>query len=177
MIESERLILRGWIGSDRAPFHAMGNDALVMEYLGPPQSIEDIDAAMARQNGLLADVGHCFWAIERKGDGAFLGFCGIKPGAVGTPIEGRIEIGWRLGSAHWGKGYAREAAEASLGWGWANLDVDSIWAITVLGNLRSWGLMERLGMTRHPELGFDHPQPDLDPRLVPHITYSMGRPA
>jgi len=177
MIDTAGLVLRGWIDADKAPFHAMCNDPAVMEYLGPPLSHDDVDAAVARQNALLADLGHCFWAIERKDDGAFLGFCGLKPGAAGTPIEQRIEIGWRIGRAHWGQGYAREAAKASLHWGWANLDVESIWAITVPGNSRSWGLMERIGMIRRAELDFDHPLPGLEARLKPHITYTVGRPA
>jgi RimJ/RimL family protein N-acetyltransferase len=177
MIETGRLTLRGWIESDKAPFHAMCNDPVVMEYLGDPMSMADVDAAAARQNGLIADLGYCFWAVERRDDKAFLGFCGIKPGATGTPIEGRIEIGWRLAQPHWGKGYAREAAQASLDWAWANTDADSVWAITNIGNARSWGLMERLGMRRRPEFDFDHSQPNLEARLIPHITYSIGRPA
>ncbi|MET0377337.1 MAG: GNAT family N-acetyltransferase [Rhizorhabdus sp.] len=176
MIETDRLVLRGWIDADKAPFHAMCNDRAVMEYLGAPLSHDDVDAAVARQNGFLVDAGYCFWAVERKSDSAFLGFCGLKPGAAGTPIEGRVEIGWRLAAAHWGAGYAREAAAASLAWGWANADADTIWAITVPGNSRSWGLMERLGMVRRCDLDFDHPLPGLEERLKPHITYSIGRP-
>lgn len=177
MIETDRLVLRGWVETDKAPFHAMCNDPVVMEYLGPPLSHDDVAAAAARQNGLLADVGYCFWAIERKADRAFLGFCGLKPGAIGTPIEDGIEIGWRLAAEHWGRGYAREAAEASLSWGWINIAADSIWAITVSGNRRSWGLMERLGMARRPDLDFDHPQSGLEDRLKPHVVYRIERPA
>lgn len=177
MIETERLVLRGWRETDAEPFHAMGRDPAVMEFLGPLAERADVDAAIVRQNGFLDSYGHCFWALERRDDGAFLGFCGIKPGAAGTPIEGQTEIGWRLATSHWGQGYAREAAQASLDWGWANLDADRIWAITVNDNSRSRGLMERLGMTRHPELDFLHPLPGLDERLRPHITYSIGRPA
>ncbi|KKC27131.1 GNAT family N-acetyltransferase [Sphingomonas sp. SRS2] len=177
MIETERLVLRGWVEADKAPFHAMGNDPAVMEYLGPPLGHDDIDVMTARQNGFLADAGYCFWAVERKQDGAFLGFCGLKPGAISTPIEGRVEIGWRLAAAHWGAGYAREAAAASLAWGWANTDADAIWAMTVPANSRSWGLMERLGMQRRRDLDFNHPQPGLEERLKPHIVYTIGRPA
>ena len=176
MIETGRLLLRRWRAADAAPFLAMGRDPRVMEYLGEPMTRSEVDAAMTRQNGFIDAQGHGFWAIERRTDGAFLGFCGIKPGATGTPIEGRIEIGWRLAADHWGQGLAREGAQASLDWGWANLAVDDIWAITVIGNSRSWGLMERLGMTRRPELDFDHPQAGLAERLRPHITYAIERP-
>ncbi len=176
MIATDRLHLRRWTDADRAPFHAMCQDPQVMEYLGDPQPRAATDAMIDRQNGLLDAHGHCFWALERRADGAFLGFCGIKPGAEGTPIEGRAEIGWRLAAAHWGHGYAREAAEASLGWAFANLAEGTVWAMTVPANIRSWGLMERLGMVRRPELAFDHPLPGLAERLKAHIVYSKDRP-
>ncbi|MBA3897306.1 MAG: GNAT family N-acetyltransferase [Sphingomonadaceae bacterium] len=177
MIETERLILRGWRDADRAPFHAMGNDPRVMAHIGPHQPRAETDAAIDRQNALLAGLGHCFWAIERRADGAFLGFCGIKPGPDGTRIAGEPEIGWRLAREYWGQGYACEAARACLDWGAANLPSDTIWSITVPGNTRSWGLMERLGMTRRADLDFDHPAvPDGSP-LKRHIVYRAGRPA
>src|SRR3546814_17049402 len=75
-----------------------------------------------------------------------------------------VEIGWRVRSDAWGAGYAREAAEASIAWGWANLACDAIHAITTVANVRSRGLMERLGMKRLPDLDFDHPAVPADCR-------------
>lgn len=174
MIETERLILRGWEDRDRPVFHGFCTDPRVMEHLGPPQSRAETDAALDRQNGFLRSHGYCFWAVERREDGALLGFCGLKPGAEDTPIEGEVEIGWRFGHEHWGRGYAREAAQASLDWGWTNLDAPAIAAITTIGNVRSWGLMERLGMVRAPEDDFDHPK--AIERLRAHVTYRIARP-
>lgn len=176
MIETQRLTLRGWRDDDRAPFHAMCSDPRVMEFLGPLQTRADVDAAIDRQIGFENQFGYCFWAIERRADGLFLGFCGLKPGAEGTPIEGEAEIGWRLAADHWGQGYAREAAQASLEYGWDKLGLASIAAITTPGNVRSWGLMERLGMVRAHEDDFDHPGVPEDDPLRPHITYRIARP-
>jgi RimJ/RimL family protein N-acetyltransferase len=122
-------------------------------------------------------LGHCFWALERRDTGDFIGFCGLKimPDGI-RGLEGVIEIGWRLQRAAWGQGFAREAAEASLAWGFANLPVDRIAAITTPGNVRSWGLMQRLGMTRRHDLDFLHPNLAPDDPLAPHITYEMLRP-
>lgn len=175
MIETARLILRGWRDSDRVPFHDMGQDERVMATLGPLLWRDETDALIDRVQRILDANGFTFWAVERRADGAFLGFCGLKPGAEETPIHGEIEIGWRLAHAYWGQGYAREAAQASLDWGWANLDVASIAAITSVDNVRSRGLMERLGMIRAPEDDFDHP--GAIERLRPHVTYRIGRPA
>lgn len=177
MIETERLILRGWRDGDVAPFHAMGNDPEVMRYLGPPMALGDAQDACDRMNAILAEHGYCFWAVERRADGAFLGFCGIKPGPPDTPIADEIEIGWRLRRDAWGQGYAREAAQASLDWGWGNTGAPDIAAITSIDNVRSWGLMERLGMTRDRAGDFDHPAVPVGDSLRPHIVYRIARPA
>ena len=175
MIETERLILRRWEDRDRPVFHAQCSDPEVMRYLGPIQTREETDAAVDRQNGCLDSLGYCFWAVERRSDRALLGFCGLKPGAPDTPIADDVEIGWRLGRDYWGRGYAREAAQASLDWGWENLDVPLISAITSLANERSWGLMIRLGMVRVLDGDFDHPK--AEGALKRHILYRIGRPA
>ena len=172
-LETGRLALRGWCDSDIAPFHAMCSDPRVMEFLGPPLSHEETAAAVSRMQHLQDTIGRCFWAIERQEDGGFIGFCGLKPGPVGTPIEGCTEIGWRLAHHAWGHGYAHEAARAALGWGFADRPDDAIWAITVPANRRSWGLMGRLGMRRHADLDFDHPALSADDPLRRHITYSI----
>jgi RimJ/RimL family protein N-acetyltransferase len=173
-LTTERLVLRGWRDDDLEPYFAMCSDPGVMEFLGGLATEASCWAGIARQRTGQAERGHCFWAVERQADHAFLGFCGLKPGQEKTPIEGGVEIGWRLRGDVWGEGYAREAAQASLDWAWANLAEDAIWAITVPANLRSWGLMERLGMTRHAGLDFDMSMP-LSGEPMRHITYSVGR--
>ncbi|WCM28685.1 GNAT family N-acetyltransferase [Sphingomonas sp. QA11] len=177
MIHTDRLVLRRWREADVEPFFAICSDPRVMATIGPLQTRDEIVAAVARQNGFQDQHGFCFWAIERREDAAMVGFCGIKPGAEGTPIEGEVEIGWRLGFADWGKGYAREAATASLEWAWDRRDISAVAAITTVGNSRSWGLMERLGMVRASGEDFDHPGVPDDSPLKPHIVYRIARPA
>jgi RimJ/RimL family protein N-acetyltransferase len=175
-IETERLILREWRKRDVAPLLAICTDLRVMEFLGPPQTEADVRAAIARQQGHQNRLGHCYWAIERRADSEMIGFCGLQPEPDTIPaIGGLPDIGWRLSHEAWGKGYAFEAAKASLDWGFANLPDYAIWAITVPGNTRSWGLMERLGMARHHDLDFDHPGVPDDSPLKRHITYSIRR--
>lgn len=177
MIGTERLILRPWRDADIEPFLAICSDPRVMATIGPLQTRDEILAAVARQNRLQERHGYCFWAIERRDDGAMIGFCGLKPGAEDTPIQDEIEIGWRLGFADWGRGYAREAAAASLGWAWGRGDIPGVAAITTIGNHRSWGLMERLGMVRAAGEDFDHPAVPEGSPLKRHLVYRIGRPA
>jgi len=88
-----------------------------------------------------------------------------------------VEIGWRLGRAHWGRGYAREAAQACLDWAWADLDVAVVAAMTVRANTASRTLMERLGMVRDVGPDFDHPRVRDGSPLRSHILYRISRPA
>ena len=172
MIETERLILRPWRIADREPFWAMACDPLVMAHL-PPLTRAESDAAVDRMIATEREHGHVFWALDRKVEGDFIGFCGVLPPRA--PIF-EYEIGWRLAHHAWGLGLAREAAEASLSWAWHNLPVPTIMAITNLSNTRSWGLMERLGMVRYPAEDFDHPDLADDDPLKPHILYRIHRP-
>ncbi|WP_375395738.1 GNAT family N-acetyltransferase [uncultured Sphingomonas sp.] len=169
VIETERLILRQWREADADAMHAMGQDARVMAYLGP---LYDRAAAERLVAGRIVNqslFGYCFWPIERRADGMFLGFCGLQLGPKGTPIEGGIEIGWRLAHHAWGYGYAREAAEATLAWGWDTFDMGHIAAMTVPMNTRSGHLMEWLGMRRVVNEDFDHPDLAEDDPLRRHI--------
>jgi RimJ/RimL family protein N-acetyltransferase len=176
VIETERLVLRDWQDRDRAPLIAMNQDPAVRAHLGPIQTAAETHAAVDRLIAVAAAHGHTFWAIERRGDAEFLGFCGLKIAPEGIDgIEGATEIGWRLRRDAWGYGYAREAALACLAWGWANLPVDRIIAITTPANTASWGLMLRLGMVRRHELDFNHPAVPADDPLSPHITYEIRR--
>jgi RimJ/RimL family protein N-acetyltransferase len=171
-LETERLVLRQWREADREPHWAMACDAEVMRYL-PPQTQAESSAGVDRMMAMQAEHGHCLWALERKDEGRFIGFCGLAPPR--DPLT-EVEIGWRLERAAWGQGFAREAAEASLVWGWRNLATATIVAITTVANTRSWGLMERLGMTRYPDEDFDHPALAEDDPLRPHVLYRIHRP-
>ncbi len=159
MIETERLRLRNWTPADLEPWLALNTEP-VMRWLGGVKSRERslatiTEALMPWQESR----GFTFWAVERKSDRLLLGFCGLKIGDdPGSPVEGEYEIGWRLREDAWGQGYAREAATASLDHAFGVLGADRVVALTVQGNRPSWGLMERLGMSRRPELDYQGPE-------------------
>lgn len=177
MIATERLLLRSWRDDDVEPFAAMCADAEVMRHLNGIVGQDEAAAIVTRQQALIDEHGHGFWAIERKDDGALLGFCGLRIGGhPDTPVGRELEIGWRLRRDAWGQGYAREAAEASLAWGWANLPHPRVAAWTVPANTASWGLMLRIGMTPRPELDFDHPLFAEGHPLRRHLVYAIDRP-
>jgi len=178
MIGTARLVLRGWRDEDITPFAALCANPEVMTHLGGPQPRAEVEVAITRQRASQARDGHCFWAIERREDAMFLGFCGLRDGGpAGTPVVDELEIGWRLRRDAWGRGYAREAAEAALAWGWANTARARIIAMTVPANASSWKLMERLGMVRRGDLDFAHPAFPPGHSLSSHIVYIAERPS
>ena len=167
-------MLRSWRTEDRAPFAAISADPQVMAMLGPVMDRARSDALIDRVTAMETAHGHTFWALERTEDAALIGWCGVIRGDAG-PVAGKAEIGWRLASAAWGYGYASEAARATLGWLFANLDDLAAWAITNVENQPSRAVMARLGMAHHPELDFDHPKLAADDPLLRHVTYGIAR--
>jgi RimJ/RimL family protein N-acetyltransferase len=174
-ITTERLTLDIWSEPHRAAAADMNADAHVMRHFVAPLDRAETDEQIDRQELALSTRGYCFWAIVRRADGRFLGICGLKDGAPGTPVEGAVEIGWRFAQHAWGNGYATEAARAAMAHAFADPAVDRVGAITTLANRESWRVMERLGMTRDPAADFDHPMVPPDSPVRPHITYWIDR--
>lgn len=178
-LETERLILRSWQKSDLPAFIRHTNTPAVMRWLGGVQVESFHEATYQRIMQCEAEFGHCFWLVERRpGDhvlaGEVLGFCGLKrTNVAGAPMFGEFEIGWRLREDAQGQGFAREAAEASLRAGFEQFGAERINAITVIQNRASWGLMERLGMTRNPALDFRDDR--FDEEIAQVIAWSISR--
>lgn len=163
--------MRSWREGDLEFWDRWLNVPAVARTVGGINTREEIAAALDRFAESQAQHGFSFWALERLSDGAFLGFCGLERfGDRGAPpiMQGAPEIGWRLREDAWGKGYAKEAARASLDLAFRRFDMTEVYAITLTQNERSWGLMRRLGMTARPDLDFDMPAHGR------HVTYRIG---
>lgn len=178
MIETERLLLRRWAPRDRAPFAALNGDPEVMRHFPATLSPAESDAMVGRLEDRWAADGFAFAVAERKADGAFLGMVGLA--RVHFPLprtpDGAIEVGWRLARAHWGQGYATEAARGWLDWGFATEAPSEIVAFAVPENAPSHAVMRRLGMAPDPARAFDHPKLPPGHRLRRHLLFSVRRP-
>jgi RimJ/RimL family protein N-acetyltransferase len=174
--ETERLRLCRWDLAREAAFVEVTNTPAVMRWLGGVMDEAGIASVFERLHGYQRDHGHTFWPVERKADGAMLGFCGLKrmmaPG--GEHLHGAMEIGWRLREDAWGQGFAVEAARACLDLAFGRFHAPFVIALTVPGNVPSQKLMHRLGMRRMPHLDFRDrrfPCPgDLNPAIVTVVT-------
>lgn len=171
--ETERLILRDWREEDWPEFWQGTNTPIVMRWLGGVLDEEGMASARARLETYREQHGHTFWAVERKEDGAVLGFCGLKRCTDENGPFGMMEAGWRFRESAWGRGYAKEAAKASFDLAFERFGSDEVIAMTLNGNEASWGLMLRLGLERREDLDF--PETMWSQDYGPIIVYSVSR--
>ena len=174
-VMTDRLVLRSWHEKDTEPFAALNSDPEVMEFfpalVGKHKSME----FMERCNSHLKEHGFTLWAVEIRENGPLIGMVGLAHVEFQAPFSPAVEIGWRLARQHWGQGYATEAAQASLQFGFDRIGLDEIVAMTVPDNARSRAVMERLGMVYHPEADFDHPKIPDGHALKRHVLYRIKR--
>jgi len=171
--ETERLVLRRERPGDLEVWLEHMNTPEVMEKVGgvqPPEKVAESFAKMAADaEGALA-----FYFLARKTDGALLGKAGlahIETAVAPDELRGAVQVGWTLRADCWGRGYAREAAEAALSLAFERLGLPRVYAQTSERNSASWGLMERLGMERRADL--DYPDADYPPEDNPTMVYTL----
>ncbi len=172
--DTERLRLRPWRASDAAPFATLNADPEVMAFFPAMLRRAESDAMLSRLQAQIMARGWGFWAAERRDTGEFIGFVGLQVPLAPLPFSPCVEIGWRLARAHWGKGYATEAARAALRVGFERLALREIVSFTAVVNLRSRAVMERLGMQAAAET-FEHPSVPEGSPLRTHCLYRLAR--
>ena len=177
LLETDRLLIRNWEDRDGDIAHEINSDDTVMKYFPFRRSRSEANAFLARLREGIDREGFGFCALELKATGEAIGFAGIKrTDIVPTLRSDTMEIGWRLATRYWGKGYATEASREWLRHGFEQLDLDRIASFAVHDNQRSTAVMERLSMRRTPEHDFDHAGiPDTHAALRPHVVYLLDR--
>jgi RimJ/RimL family protein N-acetyltransferase len=73
----------------------------------------------------------------------FLGWCGLK---YRSELN-EIDLGYRFKKDGWGKGYATEAAYASIQYGFEKIGLRRIVARAEIDNIGSWKVLEKCGLT------------------------------
>lgn len=149
----------------------MNADPVVMEHFQGLMTRDESDAFIARIEAEFEEHGFGLWAVEVPGRAPFIGFVGLHRVPFDAPFTPAVEVGWRIAKEHWGHGFATEAARAAVHHGLTEARLPEILSFTSLDNLRSWKVMERLGMVRDRSGDFDHPSVPIGHRLRPHILY------
>lgn len=169
-LETQRLILRAWHPIEDAR-HAMDifGDSRVMTWIeGDSQdtSIRYVQGRLQRYRDLTNDPKDktYSWAIVQKDIGRVIGHMiltglpdlkKVRSESTGNDIEivdpegmstDYIEIGWHFRPASWGYGYATEAAYCIAQYAFDTLALSILLSVSNPHNLRSVGVMKRLGM-------------------------------
>ena len=153
VIETERLILRGFEPADFSAYHATMTNPDVMRHLGEPLSREEAYRRMAMFCGLWMLQGVGMWAVELKTGGPIVGQVGLFDlrRDMQPSLEGELEMGWIFDPVAHGQGLASEAGRAVLDWVDREFAPATIPAIIAPANAPSMRLAERLGFVREAD--------------------------
>jgi len=164
-------VLRPFDEADLAPFAELNAHPAVVESLGSCPTRDESDALVARYTAEMEIEGWGLWAVEVIGGASFIGMVGLHRVNPTLPCAPAVEVGWRLHPEHWGHGYATEAADAALAFGFTEAGLDEIVAFTTTLNLRLQAVMTRLGMRRDHAGDFDHPSLPEGSPLRRHVLF------
>jgi ribosomal-protein-alanine N-acetyltransferase len=156
-IETERLLLRKYEDRDVEDIvgYSMAADFWLARNLDWEPTEEGVKAYYESRGDLYPES-YPEWldlVIELKAEGKVVGNVGI---GVANREQGQASVGWLLGRQYRGQGIATEAVKALVTFGFESMGLHRIYARTGSRNIRSWRLMERIGMRREAQLRRSH---------------------
>lgn len=143
ILETERLWLREITADDAAEAYRLNLDPDVIRYTGDDafESVEEAQKFLASYPDYQKN-GFGRWAVIRKKDLAFLGWCGLKYDAK----LNETDIGFRFFKTYWNNGYATESASACLRYGFEKLKMTEIVGRAMHENHASIAVLEKIGL-------------------------------
>ena len=171
IFKSDRLGFRNWLESDIELMCEINADRNVMEFfpgiVSKDQTIEFIEK-MQKQ---FKEKGFCYFAVDKLENNEFIGFIGLSEKSFEAEFTPCIDIGWRISSKEWNKGYATEGAIRCLEYANEFLKLEKIVSIAPKINEKSERVMEKIGMEK--VLEFEHPLLINDERLRDCLLYQI----
>lgn len=144
LFETPRLRCRRWRADDLAPLHAVYSDPEAMRWVGDGRPITraECERWLEVTEANYAVRGYGMFALEDRGSGEVVGFCGlVHPG--GQP---EAEVKYAFRRSHWGRGLATEAVSALLAYGAARHALSRVIATVAPGNTASQRVLAKAGM-------------------------------
>jgi RimJ/RimL family protein N-acetyltransferase len=153
-IRTERLVLRPIEREDLDAFAEMFADPEVVRFIGDGEVASRAESAEWVEVSIERNVaeGWDMRSVLLADGGEVIGRCGI---AVRS-IEGRTEheVAYLFGRAHWGKGYATEAASAVRDRALGELGLSRLIALIDHGNEASKHVARKLGLAYERDVEF-----------------------
>ncbi|MEM0900332.1 MAG: GNAT family N-acetyltransferase [Pseudomonadota bacterium] len=143
VLETERLILRGFEERDMDAYAAIRADDVVTTFVGGSQPRYLVWRSVTSIIGQWAWRGFSFFCVEEKSSGDCIGSVGpYYPDGWPEP-----EIGWTLAKSAQGKGYATEAGRAALSFAYRDLGWKTAISVIDADNHPSQNVAKKLGAT------------------------------
>jgi RimJ/RimL family protein N-acetyltransferase len=169
---SARLTLRPVSSADLPWITSIGADARVMGMLGGTRTPAQVRAWLERELAQFERYGYCRNLVSYQDQP--VGLVGLSRSDFDRGLVPGIEIAWQLAYAHWGQGFATEAARCVLNDAFASHGISELVAITSVDNARSRSVMERLEMRHCPSETFEHPELPAGHPLRTHVVYRVA---
>ena len=144
-IETERLSLRRLDLSDAPFIVSLLNQPSFLANIGDRGVRDETDALRYLREGPMAmyeKFGFGLWHVSRREDGVAMGMCGL----LRRDTLPDVDVGYAFFPEFWGKGYAFEAAEATMRQAAGKFGLRRVIAIVSVGNEPSIRVLEKLGM-------------------------------
>lgn len=144
-LTTPRLSLRPLEPADALILHGIYQMEGVLKYFPNPSPppLEKVGNFITGQKEHWAAHGYGNWGLLPNGEKEIIGWAGLQY----LPELDETEVGFLLSPSHCGKGYATEAARASLQFGFKHFDLDHIIALVHPENLASRRVIQKCGMT------------------------------
>ncbi len=146
-LQSQRLILREWKTDDFSPFFKLNSCKHVCEFLPKILNRKESDSLATRIISDFNKNGFGLYAVERKDNHRFIGFTGLSIPRFEAPFMPSVEIGWRLSYENWGQDFATETAQVVRDYAFTTLGINELVSFTVVNNIASRRVMEKIGMS------------------------------
>ena len=143
-VRTARLFLRRLQSDDADVLHRVYQSEGVLQYfpLTVPPPLEKVQRFIRGQEEHWEKYGYGNWGVLPDGGQEIIGWAGLQY----LPELDETEVGFLLDHPWWGKGYATEAAQASIKFGFENFSLDHIIALVHPENLASQRVIEKCGL-------------------------------
>ena len=169
LFTSERLGFRNWNLSDLDKMQEINSDEKVMEFFPGIPTKEQTADFVERMKKQFEDKGFCYFAVDKLENNKFIGFIGLSEQTYNADFTPCVDIGWRIKSSEWNKGFASEGAKKCLEYALNELSLENIYSIAPKINIKSEHIMKKIGLKKQYE--FEHPLLTNNDRLKTCVLY------
>jgi len=151
-LSTARLLLREFADDDFAALRAIDGDPEVQRYRGAQAITAEQTLAFIELTKRFAEEQPQMrypFVVVLQSENAVIGACGLS---ITNYAWGDAELWYVLNRQYWGHGFMTEAAQALIAFGFQQLHLHRIWAMSHPENVGSWRVLEKLGMTREGRL-------------------------